>query len=87
MKSLVVLTTLAVAGVLGRINLPDPTLDTILASSQAGVGAQAFLKTAQVLGLLRVEFSDFGLVRKAHVITGNTDLTLVGFPFLGWYKF
>lgn len=86
MKSLMFLTTLAVAGVLGRINLPDPTLDTILASSQAGVGAQAFLKTAQVLGLLRVEFADFGIVRQAHVIAGNTDLTLVGVPFFGWYK-
>lgn len=86
MKNLMFLVVVAAIGFLARANLPTASVDSILESADAGLAARGFIKTSYAIGLVKVDFSDAVLFRTARVQAGQTDLTLIGLPFVGWYK-
>jgi hypothetical protein len=86
-KNFVFLAVLVLGGLLCRVNLPEASLDSILASSEnTGTASKAVLKTAHALGIIKVAFSDLGIVRFSTLDAGETHMSLIGIPFLGWYR-
>ena len=67
-----------------RVNLPEASLDSITANSNAAAYNKAIVKTAYSLGVIKAEFSDFLVFRTATLKVGDSSFQLVGIPFVGW---
>ena len=84
MKSVMFVAMVALTVCIFRANLPEASLDSMLASSTAGSFDKAVVKTASGLGLIKAEFSDYFIFRTARLKAGSSDFQLVGIPFVGW---
>ena len=84
MKSIMFVAMVALVAAACRINLPEASMDSMLASSTAGSFDKAVVKTAAGLGLIKAEFSDYFIFRTARLKAGSSDFQLVGIPFVGW---
>jgi hypothetical protein len=86
MKNIMFVAMVAFMAVVFRANLPEASLDSMLASSNAGSFDKAVVKTATGLGLIKTEFNDYFVFRTARLKVGTSDYQLVGIPFVGWGK-
>lgn len=86
MKNIMFVAMVALLTCLCRMNLPEASLDSMLASSTAGSFDKAIIKTASGLGLIKAEFNDYFIFRTASLKAGDSSFQLVGIPFVGWGK-
>lgn len=84
MKSIMFVAMVALLVSLFRVNLPEASLDSMLACSNAGSFDKAVVKTAAGLGLIKAEFNDYFIFRTASLKAGDSNFQLVGIPFVGW---
>ena len=84
MKNIMFVAMVSMLTCLCRINLPEASLDSILASSNGSAVNKTVVKTAAGLGLIKAEFSDYFIFRTANLKAGSCDFQLIGIPFVGW---